>query len=128
MNVNNSKEVKPIVYIVDDDAMVRKAIQRLINSTGLDTLTFATTEEFLNSEIREEAACLVTDVKMPRLTGLELQQRLISAGYNLPVIFITGFDNEEIREKVKRAGAVGYFSKPIDDGALLDSIKWALSR
>jgi len=128
MNTTDCKEIKPIVYIVDDDAMVRRAIQRLINSVGLDVKTFATTDEFLKHEIRSDAACLIADVKMPKMSGLELQEKLISGGYTLPVIFITGFDNEEIREKVKKAGAVGYFSKPIDDRALLDTIKWALSR
>lgn len=128
MNTNNCNEIKPIVYIVDDDAMVRRAIQRLLNSIGLDVKTFATTDEFLNHEIREHSACLITDVKMPKMSGLELQEKLISGGNKIPVIFITGFDNEEIREKVKRAGAVGYLSKPIDDRALLDTIKWALSR
>lgn len=128
MNSTDFKEIKPIVYIVDDDVMVRKAIQRLINSVGLDVKTFATTDEFLKHDIRCHAACLIADVKMPKLSGLELQEKLISGGYNIPVIFITGFDNEEIREKVKKAGAVGYFSKPIDDRALLDTIKWALSR
>lgn len=128
MNTNNCNEIKPIVYIVDDDLMVRRAIQRLLNSIGLDVKTFATTDEFFNYEIRSDAACLIADVKMPKMNGLQLQEKLIAGGYTIPVIFITGFDNEEIREKVKKAGAVGYFSKPIDDRALLDTIKWALSR
>lgn len=128
MNTNNCNEIKPIVYIVDDDLMVRRAIQRLLNSTGLEAKTFATTDEFFNYEIRSDAACLIADVKMPKMNGLQLQEKLIAGGYTIPVIFITGFDNEEIREKVKKAGAVGYFSKPIDDRALLDTIKWALSR
>lgn len=128
MNKDNSVEIRPVVYIVDDDAMVRKAIQRLISSTGLEALSFATAEEFLEHKIRDQQACLIADVQMPKFTGLELQQKIISGGYDLPVIFITGFDNEEIREKVKRAGAVGYFCKPIDDRALLDTIKWALSK
>jgi len=127
MKTDDSEKLKPIVYIVDDDAMVRRAIRRLINASGLEALSFASAEEFLNYGIRDQQTCLIADVKMPDLTGLELQQKIIEEGHNLPVIFITGFDNEEIREKVKKAGAVGYFCKPIDDMALLDTIKWALS-
>ncbi len=128
MKTAESEEIKPIVYIVDDDVLVRRATQRLIRSVGLDAWTFATAGEFLDYGFRDQHACLITDVRMPNLTGLDLQQKIIARGYNLPVIFITGFDAEEIREKVKRAGAVGYFSKPIDDRALLDTIKWALSK
>ena len=123
-----TEAIKPIVYIVDDDEFVRRAIQRLIRSAGLEAETFATAEEFLDCGFRDQNACLIADVKMPNHTGLEIQQKMIARGYNLPVIFITGFDAEEIREKVKRAGAIGYFSKPIDDQALLDTIKWALSK
>ena len=128
MNIAETKVIIPIIYIIDDDDLVRKALQRLIRSTGFEAKTFATAEEFLDSGFREQNVCLITDVKMPGLTGLELQQKLIARGYKIPVIFITGFDEEEIRKKVKRAGAFGYFSKPLDDQALLDSIKWALSK
>ena len=128
MKTAEAEAIKPIVYIVDDDEFVRRAIQRLIRSEGFEAETFATANEFLDYGFRDEHACLIADVKMSNLTGLDLQQKLISRGYNLPVIFITGFDAEEIREKVKRAGAIGYFSKPIDDQALLDTIKWALSK
>jgi FixJ family two-component response regulator len=120
--------IKPIVYVVDDDVLVRRAIKRLIRSAGLEAESFASAEEFLDCGFRDEQTCLIADVKMPKLTGLDLQKKLIARGHNLPVIFITGFDAEEIREKVKKAGAVGYFSKPIDDRALLDTIKWSLSR
>ena len=123
-----SEEIKPIVYIVDDDILVRRAIQRLIRSAGLEAETFATAHEFLDCGFRDQNVCLIADVRMPNLTGLNLLQKLNAKGYKLPVIFITGFDTKEIRKKVKRAGAVGYFSKPIDDQALLDTINWALSR
>ncbi len=127
--INTGTEaIKPVVYIVDDDEFVRRAIQRLIRSEGFEAETFATANEFLDCGFRDEHACLIADVKMSNLTGLDLQQKIIARGFNLPVIFITGFDADEIREKVKRAGAIGYFSKPIDDQALLDTIKWALSK
>ncbi len=128
MKKAGTEAIKPIVYIVDDDMLVRRAIKRLIHSAGLEVETFASAEEFLDCGFRDEQTCLIADVKMPKLTGLDLQKKLIARGHNLPVIFITGFDAEEIREKVKKAGAVGYFSKPIDDQALLDTIKWALSK
>ncbi len=128
MKTTETEAIKQIVYIVDDDDLVRRAIQRLIRSAGLEAETFATAQEFLDYEFRDQHACLIADVKMPNLTGLDLQQKMIARGYNLPVIFITGFDADEIREKVKKAGAVGYFCKPIDDQALLDTIRWALSK
>lgn len=128
MKPDVSPELEPIVYIVDDDASVRKSLMRLMVSEKLDARSFASANEFLDSGFRDQHACLIADVKMSNLTGLDLQQKIIARGFNLPVIFITGFDADEIREKVKRAGAIGYFSKPIDDQALLDIINWALSR
>ncbi len=128
MKTAEPEEIKPIVYIVDDDVLVRRAIQRLIRSVGLDAWTFATAGEFLDYGFRDQRACLIADVKMPGLTGLELQQKITDRGYDLPVIFITGYDTEQTREQAKRLGALGYFSKPIDDQALLDTINWALSK
>jgi len=123
-----SPDLEPIVYIVDDDAAVRKALMRLMASAKLEARSFASANKFLNSRFRDEHACLIADVKMPGLTGIELQQKMIDRGYDLPVIFITGYDTEQTREQAKGSGALGYFSKPIDDQALLDTINWALSR
>ncbi len=128
MKAAEPEEIKPVVYIVDDDVLVRRAIQRLIRSVGLEAWTFATAREFLDYGFRDEHACLIADVKMPGLSGLELQQKLLARGYELPIIFITGYDTEQTRELAKRSGALGYFCKPIDDQALLDTINWALSR
>ncbi len=128
MKPDASPELKPIVYIVDDDASVRKSLKRLMVSAKLEARSFASANEFLDSEFRDEHACLIADVKMPGLTGLELQEKIIARGYELPVIFITGYDTEQTREQAKRLGALGYFSKPIDDQALLDTINWALSK
>jgi FixJ family two-component response regulator len=121
-------ELEPVVYIIDDDASVRKAIMRLMISAGFEARSFASADEFLDSEVRDQHACLVADVKMPGLTGIELHQKMNDRGYTMPVILITGYDTPEIREQAKRAGAQGYFCKPIDDQALLDTINWALSR
>lgn len=128
MQPEMSSELDPIVYIVDDDLSVRKAMMRLMVSAELDARSFASANEFLDSGFRDQHACLIADVKMPGLTGLELNIKMIARGYELPVIFITGYDTEQTREQAKRSGALGYFCKPIDDQALLDTINWALSR
>lgn len=127
MNNRKIDDTKPIVYIIDDDMLVRRAIQRLLRSAGIEAETFATTNEFMESGFRDQNSCLIVDVRMPDLTGLDLQQMMKAKGYNIPLIFITGYDTKEVRETVKKRGAVGYFSKPIDDQALLDTIKWALN-
>jgi len=121
-------KTKPIVYIVDDDDSVRRAIKRLIRSAGMEARTYASANEFLESKSEEKNACLITDVKMRGITGLELHQKLIALRSRLPVIYITAFDTEEIRAQAKKAGGVGYFRTPVDDQALLDSIQWALSK
>lgn len=118
---------KPIIYIVDDEEAVLKAMKQLILSMGMDVETFTSGQEFLDSDFREQNACLIVDIKMPIMSGMELQQKLSAKGSTLPVIFITAFDTDKIRAKAKEAGAAGYFRKPVDDQALLDSIQWALS-
>jgi FixJ family two-component response regulator len=118
---------KPIIYIVDDDESVLRAMKRLISSMDMDVQTFASGREFLDSGYRDQNACLIVDVKMPGMSGMELQQKLVAKGSKLPVVFVTAFDTEEVRDGAKKAGAAGYFRKPVDDQALLDSIQWALS-
>jgi len=120
--------MKPVIYIVDDDRSVRRAMERLIRSAGMEAQTFASAHEFLDFEFRKQDACLVVDVKMRGMSGLELQDELRTKGSDLPVIFITGFDSPETRDQAKKSGAAGYFRKPIDDQALLDSIQWALTK
>jgi FixJ family two-component response regulator len=112
---------------VDDDDSVRSAMERLIKSMGMEVRSFDSAEALLNSEIRQDNACLILDVKMPGVSGLELQQKLKALGYEMPVIFITAFDSGNVRDSVKMAGAAGYFLKPVDDRAILDAINWALS-
>jgi FixJ family two-component response regulator len=121
------EETKPIIYIVDDDESVLRAMKRLILSMHMDVETFASGREFLDSDYRDQNACLIVDVKLPGISGMELQQKLVGKGSKLPVIFVTAFDNEETRDQAKKVGAAGYFQKPVDDQALLDSIQWALS-
>jgi len=116
-----------LIYIVDDDESVRKAMKMLFLSVNMDVQVFEFAKDFLKCDIREEKTCLISDLKMKGLGGFELQQELIKRGINIPVIFLTAFDSSESRRRVKQAGAVGYFRKPVDDQALLDTIKWALS-
>ena len=120
--------MKPIIYIVDDDDSIRRAMKRLIRSVGMDVEVFASAQEFLDSKHRNHSACMIVDIKMPGMSGLELQDELRARGSHLPVIFITGFDSPETRDQAKKAGAAGYFRKPIDDQALLDSVQWALAK
>ena len=120
-------ESKILIYVVDDDASVRQALEMLLISASMEVLAFKSAEDFLEYEFREEKACLITDIKMKGLSGLELQQQLNERGIKLPVIFLTAFDSNESRQRAKQAGAVGYLRKPVDDQALLDTIHWAIS-
>jgi two-component system response regulator TtrR len=120
-------ETKILIYVVDDDASVRKALTMLFMSADMAVKTFEAAEDLLKCQLREENACLITDIKMKGLSGLELHQQLSERGIKIPVIFLTAFDTNESRQRAKQAGAVGYLRKPVDDQALLDTIKWALS-
>ena len=122
-----SDEAKILIYVVDDDASVRMALKMLFLSADMDVQAFELAEDFLKHKLREENACLITDIKMKGLSGLELHQQLSERGIKIPVIFLTAFDTNESRQRAKQAGAVGYLRKPVDDQALLDTIKWALS-
>jgi FixJ family two-component response regulator len=121
------EETKPTIYIVDDDESVLRAMKRLIRSMDMDVETFESGQEFLDSDFRDQNACLIADIKMPVMGGMELQKKLLAQGSKLPVIFITAFDSKDLRSKAKESGAAGYFQKPVDGQALLDLIQWALS-
>jgi FixJ family two-component response regulator len=120
---------KFIVMIVDDDESVRRAARRLIKSYGFPVETFASADDFLASGRLSETACLVLDVQMPGLNGLELQSRLVAAGgHQVPIIFITAFNDENARAQALKAGALCYLVKPFEEADLLDSINIALQR
>src|SRR6202162_2252069 len=108
-----------IVMIVDDDDSIRKAVRRLMKSYGLPVETFASAAESLGSDRLAKTSCLVLDVHMPDMTGLELQKRLIAAGYVIPIVFITAFTDDNARTRALNAGAVGYLAKPFSDEELL---------
>lgn len=122
------KDSEPIVFIVDDDESVRKALKRLIKSVGMNVETFTTAREFLSRQHYEGPSCLVLDIRMPGLSGLDLQQELAKAGITLPVIFITGHGNIPMSVRAMKAGAVDFLEKPFDDQVLLDAIQQALER
>ena len=117
-----------IVMIVDDDESIRRAARRLIKSYGFPVETFASAEDFLSSGRLHETACLVLDVQMPGLNGLELQSRLITDGHQVPIIFITAFNDENARAQALKAGALGYLVKPFEETDLLTAINVALRR
>ena len=117
-----------IVMIVDDNESIRRAARRLIKSYGFPVETFASAEDFLSSGRLLETACLVLDVQMPGLNGLELQNRLMTDGHQVPIIFITAFNDENARAQALKAGALGYLVKPFEEADLLTAINIALRR
>jgi len=116
------------VYVVDDDASVRNSLNMLFLSAGMKAITFESAETFLASDIHECNTCLVADFKMPGISALALQKQLKEKGVHIPVIFLTAFDSSEDRKQAFSSGAAGFFRKPVDDQALIDSIRWALSK
>lgn len=116
----------PVISIVDDDESVREATKGLVRSLGYATATFASAEEYLRSDRVRDTSCLITDVQMPGMTGVELQDRLIASGKRTPVIFVTAFPEENIRARVLEAGAFGYLSKPFNDECLIECLDEAL--
>jgi FixJ family two-component response regulator len=120
------KEERTMVAIVDDDDSVRSALQGLMKEAGLPASTFASAEEFLQSGKQGQTACLISDIRMPGMSGLELQARLNTERQRIPIIFITAHGEEDMRLQALRAGAVEFLAKPFDDEILLDSVRAAL--
>src|SRR5215471_145629 len=116
----------PLIAIVDDDEMALQATSALIEASGLAVRTFTSAEALLSSECLPQISCLVSDVQMPRMNGLELQHKLNTSSHRFPVIFITAFPDRKIRKSVLNAGAVGFLAKPFDPKVLLDSIRSAI--
>ena len=116
----------PALSIVDDDASVRAATARLLRSMGFSAHAFASAKEFLSSAQLHETACLIADVEMPGMSGIELQGHLIAAGHTIPTIFITAFPDERVRERAMSAGAIDVLSKPFDELRLLECVEQAL--
>jgi len=119
---------KPIIFIVDDDPSIRLALENLVSSTGQQAATFATAQDFLRDCPRDPAGCLVLDVQMPDISGLDLQGELNSAGIDLPVIFITGHGDIPTTVRAMKAGALEFLTKPVSDSELLGAINRAIER
>jgi two-component system, LuxR family, response regulator FixJ len=115
------------VYVIEDDASVRRSLERLLRSAGLAVRTFASAAAFLQAGCRTENTCVVADVRMQGMSGIQLQRELQRAGSPHRIIFVTAQDTEETRAEVIRAGGAALFVKPVDDQVLLDAIHWALS-
>ena len=118
----------PLISIIDDDASVRVATNRLVRSFGYAAHTFASADGFLQSPHVNETACVIADVQMPGMSGIELQSHLIAKGCSVPIIFITAFPEESIRSRALKAGAVCFLSKPFDGTILIELIDIALKR
>jgi FixJ family two-component response regulator len=115
----------PVISIVDDDESVRTATASLVRSLGFTAHTFASAEEFLRSTHVEETSCLIADVKMPGVNGIELQSLVHAKGRRTPIVFITAFPEERIRVRAMRAGAIGFLSKPFGATALIKCLDLA---
>jgi FixJ family two-component response regulator len=118
----------PTVFVVDDDPLVRKAIQGMLKSVGLHSETFGTPQEFLRSKRVEGPSCLVLDVRLPGVSGLDFQRELTNAGVRIPIIFITGHGDIPMSVRAMKSGAVEFLTKPFRDQDLLDAIYQALDR
>jgi FixJ family two-component response regulator len=118
----------PLVFVVDDDASVRKSLGRLIKTAGYETEGFASVGEFLARRPYDGPCCLVLDVRMPGLTGLDLQEALRAAGQRLAIVFITGFRDVPVSVKAMKGGAVDFLTKPVDESVLLAAIRQAVAR
>jgi two-component system response regulator FixJ len=121
------REHRQTVYVVDDDDSVRKALRRLLVAVGYVVETFASAREFLGATSAESSGCLILDVHMPDMDGLQLQEELNSAGSHLPVILITADKDPGVGERGARGGAVGFLQKPLDDTSLLCLVNAALA-
>ena len=118
----------PLVFVVDDDASVRKSLARLVRAAGYEAETFASVGEFLARGPYEGPCCLVLDVRMPGLTGLDLQEALRAAGRRLSIVFITGYRDVPVTVRAMKGGAVDVLTKPVDEATLLGAIRHAVAR
>ena len=121
-------ETEAVVFIVDDDAPMRESLKNLLRSIGLRAELFASAQEFLQSKRPDLPGCLVLDVRLPGLSGLDLQRRTAEAGIDIPIIFITGYGDIPMSVRAMKAGAVEFLTKPIREQDLLDAVRVALER
>jgi FixJ family two-component response regulator len=117
-----------MISIIDDDLLVRESTADLVSSLGHEAFTFSSVEQFLASGRLKDTACIITDLHMPGLNGLDLQSRLLAEGHCTPIIFITAYPKEPARSRALDAGAVAFLTKPYEESALVSSLETALER
>jgi len=115
------------VYVIDDDDSARRALERLLRCAGLEVLTFSSADAFLKVGCRTENACVVADVRMQGMSGVQLQRAMRKAGSPVRFVFLAAQDADETRDDAVRAGGAALFVKPVDDQALLDAIRWTIA-
>jgi CheY-like chemotaxis protein len=125
-NPNPAIVGKALISIVEDDAEGGHSLKRFILLFGYASSTFASAEEYLESGLLSDTACLICDIQLPGMSGLDLQARLIADGYRTPIVFVTGAPSETIRARVLTSGAIGYFAKPVNPGALIECLERAV--
>jgi FixJ family two-component response regulator len=121
-------EIKKTIFIIDDDASVRKSLSRLVRSAGFEVETFATAELFLEREHYDGIGCLVLDVRMPGISGIDLQDELGKADYSMPIVFITGHGDIPMGVHAMKKGAVDFLAKPFEDEELLQAVREAIEK
>ena len=117
-----------VVFIVDDDPLIRDSLEQLVKSVGLQVETFSSTQAFLDMELPDTPSCLILDIRMPGLSGLDLQDELVKRGISIPIIFITGHGTVPMSVRAMKAGAVDFLQKPFEDQELLDIINSAIEQ
>lgn len=118
----------PVISIIDDDELVRDAVQNLVRSLGYAAVVFASAEEYLRSDYLWASSCLITDVQMSGMSGADLQDHLIAEGNPTPIIFMTAFRDERVRDRVLKARVCGFLEKPLDEKVLVECLERALKK
>ena len=119
---------KPVVFVVDDDESVCKALKRLMKSAGIKARSLSSAEDFLNQGCHNVPGCLILDVRMPGMNGLELQEKVVKSGSTMPIIFMSAHEDAPAREQAMQAGAIAFLKKPFEDQILIEKVNSALSR
>lgn len=117
-----------MISIIDDDESIRKGLGRLFRSVGFDVNSFASAEEFLNSGDLQRSSCLILDLRMPGMDGLELQSRLVSSNCQVPIVFLTAHNDEQSREQALKAGAIDFVQKPFNEASLIRDVNKAVDQ
>jgi FixJ family two-component response regulator len=119
---------KPLISIVDDDELIRDAATGLIKSLGYNAVAFASAEDFLSSRQLLQTACLIADINMPEMSGLDLHRQLSASGKSIPTVLITAYPDDGVRKRALSAGVIGYLTKPFEEDDLLACVRSALTR